>query len=183
MSLKIASLISIIIVAAMTSGCSTTNAVPYKADAENAMAIQQQLNGKKIKVGRVEMAAGIEENPTCRLMGPVDVAPGKTLPQYIEAALQEEVFLAQAYDTNSSNRLNGRIEQLSFSSVSPANWQITMRVNSDTSEGYTVSVKYEFSSSWDAMSACKNVANAFGPATSELIDRIVKDERFPSLFD
>lgn len=57
----------------------------------------------------------------CRLMGPVKVAPGKTMSTFIKEAFQEELFLAQAYDTNAPVKIEGQIQKMSFSSVSPAN--------------------------------------------------------------
>lgn len=117
----------------------------------------------------------------CRLMGPVKVSPGKTLPQYIKEAFQEELFMAQVYQADSNNIIEAKIEALSFSSVSPASWNITMSVKSNNSNGYSVSVKYPFDTSFTAYSACKNVADAFAPAVQELLKQVVNDPQFISL--
>ena len=167
----------------MLEGCETTNSIPYKASTTNIIAIQQSMaeQGKTVSVGNIEMAPGVEENPLCRLMGPVVVAPGKTLPQYIKDAFIEELFAAKAYSVNSPNVIDGRIEELKFSSVAPASWKITMMVKSNNSPGYTVSVDYKFNTSWSAYSACKNVADAFGPAVSELLHQVVSNPDFSKL--
>ena len=110
----------------------------------------------------------------------VKVAPGKTLSQYIKDAFQEELLMAQAYDVKGAP-IQGRIEELSFSSVSPAYWQITMAVQSPADKGYKVSVKYPFDTSFTAMGACKNVADAFGPAVQELLKQVVTNPQFPKL--
>ena len=165
------------------TGCQTTNSIPYKASTSNIIAIQQSLQAqnKKVAVAGVSMAPGLEESPLCRLNGPIKVAPGKTPTEYIKDAFIEELFAAGAYDPNSANAISGRIEALSFSSVSPANWTLSMSVKSPNSEGYTVSTKYAFDTSWTAEAACRNVADAFGPAVQDLLKQVVTHARFPGL--
>jgi len=172
-----------IVLAFLVAGCETTNSIPYKASTANVISIQQSLQaqGKKVSVGSVTLAPGVEESPLCRLNGPVKVAPGKSLSQYIKDAFQEELFMAQVYQANAPTVIDGRLEALSFSSVSPASWNITMSVKSNTSPGYTVSVKYPFETSWTAYSACKNVADAFGPAVQELLKQVVTHPQFSAL--
>lgn len=170
-------------IAFLITGCETTNSIPYKASTSNVISIQQKLqaSGKKLSVGNVSSAAGVDSNPMCRLMGPIKVSPGKTLPQYIKEAFQEELFMAQVYQADSNNIIEGKVEALSFSSVSPASWNITMSVKSNTSNGYSVSIKYPFDTSFSAYSACKNVADAFAPAVQELLKQVVNDPQFISL--
>ena len=165
------------------SGCSTTNSIPYKASTENLIAIQQtlQAQGKKVRIGKIEPANGVEEHLMCRLVGEVKVAPGKTLSEYIKDAFEEELFKAQVYDPKASTIINGKITAISFSSVSPANWIIEMEVSSNYSPGYTVSVKYIYNTSWLAPNACQNVADSFGPAVQELLKKVVNHPQFASL--
>ena len=172
-----------VVLAFSVSGCETTNSIPYKASTANVISIQQSLQaqGKKVSIGSVTLAPGVEESPLCRLNGPVKVAPGKSLPQYIKDAFQEELFMAQVYQTNAPAAIDGRLEALSFSSVSPASWDITMSVKSNISPGYTVSIKYPFETSWSAYSACKNVADAFGPAVQELLKQVVTHPQIAAL--
>ncbi len=169
--------------AMVAAGCATTNSIPYKASTGNVIAIQQTLesSGKKVSVGNVSMAPGVEESPTCRLMGPIKVAPGKSLAQYIKDAFIEELFIAKAYAATSETVINAEIEGIKFSSVSPASWDIAMSVSSPGSTGYLVSVNYGFDTSWDAYSACKNVADAFGPAVQALLGKVVTHPQFPDL--
>ena len=164
-------------------GCSTTNSIPYKASTSNVITIQHTLKASNTKVtlGTFSLSNGVEEEMMCRLMGPVKVAPGKTMSTFIKEAFQEELFLAQAYDTNAPVKIEGQIQKMSFSSVSPANWEIAMRVSSNKSPGYTVAVKYNYDTSFDAWSACKNVADAFAPAVQELLRQVVSDPKFTQL--
>lgn len=169
--------------AVLLVGCSTTNSIPYKASTSNVITIQNTLkqSNTKVNLGTFALGAGVTEELMCRLMGPVKVAPGKSLSTYIKEAFQEELFLAQAYDTNAPVTIEGRIEKLAFSSVSPANWEITMRVSSNKSPGYSVSIKYNYETSFDAWSACKNVADAFSPAVQELLRQVVANPQFSQL--
>lgn len=169
--------------ALFSSGCTTTNSTPYKASVTNIIAIQQSVSakGKKVSVGNIVMAPGVEERPLCRLMGPVKVAPGKSPTQYIKEAFREELFAAQSYSPSASTVINGEMKVLKFNSFSSAKWQMTMNVNSNISNGYTVSIEYPFSVSLGAVSACQNVANAFGPAVQELIRRVVTHPNFTLL--
>lgn len=167
----------------LATGCATTNSVPYKASTANIIAIQQKLKdtNAKVNVGTFTTAAGIDENPNCRMLGPVKVAPGKMIAEYIKEAFQEELFTAQVYDQNSTKTINAKIEQLEFSSMSPAAWDIKMSVSTKDFSGYTVSVHYPFETSFAAYSACKNVADAFGPATQELLKQVINDPQFIQL--
>ena len=173
----------VIISAVVLAGCSTTNSIPYKASTSNVITLQNTLKqaNAKVTLGTFSLANGVEEELLCRLMGPVKVAPGKSLSTYIKEAFQEELFLAQVYDTNAPATIEGRIERLSFSSVAPANWEIAMRVSSNKSPGYSVSVKYNYNTSFDAWSACKNVADAFSPAVQELLKQVVLHPQFVQL--
>lgn len=89
--------------------------------------------------------------------------------------------MAQVYDPTAPISIEGTIERLSFSSVTPANWDIAMRVSSNRSPGFSVSVKYNYNTSWDAWSACRNVADAFAPAVQELLRQVVNHPQFAQL--
>ncbi|RZF24952.1 hypothetical protein EVC45_35945 [Paraburkholderia sp. UYCP14C] len=165
----------------LLSGCQTTNAsIPYEVSTENVVAIQSGLQTKKVSVSNITLADGVSEHLMCRMNGDVIVSPGKTLSQYVKDAFQKELFTAQAYDVHGA-KIEGRIEELSFSSVTPASWTITMRVHSSASKGYSVSIKYPFETSWIAMEACKNTANAFAPAVQALLKEVVTNPQFPTL--
>lgn len=179
MKIKLCSLALIMLV----TGCETTNSLPYKASTANIINIQQKLKDTKAKVnvGTFSTASGVDESPTCRMYGPIKVAPGKTIAEYIKDALQEELFTAQVYDPTSTKTINGKIESLSFSSISPAAWDIKMTVSTKDFSGYTVSVHYPFDTSFIANTACKNVSDAFGPATQALLKEVINNPQFIQL--
>ena len=166
---------------ALLSGCETTNSIPYKASAANVISIQQNLQPNKVSVSSIGLAPGVDESPLCRLNGPIKVAPGRTIPQYIKDAFQEELLMAQAYDVKAVP-IEGRIDELAFSSVAPAYWKIKMTVKSPADPaGYTVNVQFPFDTSWTARGACHNVADAFGPAVQELLKQVVTNPQFSHL--
>jgi hypothetical protein len=168
---------------ALVAGCETTNSIPYKASTDNVVTMQRTFKsqGKTVNLGAITMAPGVDESPLCRLMGPVKVAPGKTLAQYIHDAFQEELFMAQVYDPAAPVTITAEVQAISFSSVSPASWDIKMLVKSNLSAGYTVETHYGFDTSWTAYSACKNVADAFGPAVQDLLKQVVSNPGFAGL--
>ena len=173
-------LISVVLV---LSGCETTNSIPYKASTDNVINMQQILNstGEKLKLGEFTISPEAEGNLLCRLMGPVTVAPGKSLQEYIKEAFQEELFLAQVYNVDANTTLTGNVDELTFSSISPAYWDIAMTISNQNGTSYQVSTKYNFSTSYSAYSACKNVADAFGPTVQQLIKSVVTHPEFRSL--
>ena len=150
--------------ATLLAGCETTSTRPYTASTENVMRMQSILGDVvRLKLGNFTEN---EENIklTCRLSGPVDVSPGKTNAEYIRDALQSELFLAKAYDLDAATELSGTLNALSFSSTSPASWDIDFSIQSNNSTGYNIKSNYPFKTSFSAYSACQNVADAFAPA-------------------
>lgn len=164
------------------TGCETTSSRPYSASTDNVLRFQSILSesGSKVKLNDFSESKDIG-SLTCRLSGPVDVSPGKPKSAYIQEALKTELFMAQAYDVNAEVTINGHLESLNFSSVSPAKWDITFTVSSNKSDGYTVTTSYPFKTSFSAYSACKNVADAFGPAIQQLNSDIVNHPGFSEL--
>jgi hypothetical protein len=168
--------------ALILTGCETTSSIPYSASTENVLKFQSVLQPSDSKVS----LGNFSENPdidslTCRLNGPVDVAPGKTKATYIKEAMQTELFMAQVYAVDAETVITGNLDSLKFSSVSPASWEITFSVSSNKSDGYSVTTKYPFKTSYSAYSACKNVADAFGPAVQQLIRDISNHQDFGAL--
>jgi hypothetical protein len=76
-------------------GCSTTNSNPYKASTTNVLTVQNALKptNTKVQLGNFALANGVTEELTCRMLGPVNVAPGKNLTTFIKESFQEELFL------------------------------------------------------------------------------------------
>lgn len=166
----------------LLAGCSTTSGgTPYKASTHNVISIQEQAGGAKVRLMDFTTAAGVSESPWCRANGPISIGSGKTPAQFIHDALQEELFMAQAYSPSASTIVSGRLDELSFSSVSPANWVISLTLSSSTGASYQTKNTYEYETSWAAISACKNVADAFAPAVQDTLKKAISDARFKTL--
>ena len=179
---KIITIFALIISGVVLTGCETTSSIPYTSSTENVLQFQNALSTPDIKV---KLGSFIEDENikelTCRLMGPIDISRGKTRAEYIKEAMQTELFLAQKYSLDSDIVIDGKLDSLDFSSVSPAKWEFNFTVSSNKSTGYSVSTSYPFRTSYSAYSACKNVADAFGPAVQDLIKTIVTHPDFLKL--
>ena len=164
------------------SGCETTSSRPYTASTENILMFQGILlnTNAKLKLGAFTENKAISDL-TCRLMGPVDVSPGKSKADYIKEAMQTELFMAQVYDVNGEVELTGNLNSIDFSSISPASWTIDFSISSNKHGGYKVTTNYPFKTSYSAYSACSNVADAFGPAVQQLIRDIINHSQFGEL--
>lgn len=169
---------------AFLAGCSTTSTpVQYKASTRNVVTIEEYVRdtGAKVKTNEFSAAPGVEGSPWCRANGPVSLGSGKTAAEFIREAFQEELFLAKAYAGNAPVSIGGRIDKLTFSSVTPANWEIGITLMSSNGKTLQVENTHRFDTSWDAWSACKNVADAFSPAVQGVLSKAVSDPRFKSL--
>ena len=171
------------IAAALTvSACETTSSRPYSASTENIIAFQKAIPAeKKVNIGDFTAAEGVNVEPTCRALGALEVSPGKTPMEFIQDALREEIFKADAY-AESGTLLSGIITELKPDSIGKGTWTIGLNVSSPKKpSGIDVSTVYEFKSSYSAISACQNVIDAFTPAVQETISKLVKDPEFQSL--
>ena len=124
----------------------------------------------KIVVGSFSFSpdTGVNETPTCRLMGDVKVSPGKTMSQYVKEAFEKELYQAGLLDNRSPVNIQGSIEKLDFSSIAPANWYLTIRLESSNGAGVTVSNLYQFDTSFSAYGACHNVPMPLVPPCRRL---------------
>ena len=168
----------------LLAGCSTTSSpVQYKASTKNVVAIEDYVHDTAAKVETADFVSGpgVEGSPWCRANGPVSFGSGKTAAQFIQEALQEELFLAKAYASNAPISIGGTVDKLTFSSVSPASWEIGLTLTSSNGQILRVENSHRFDTSWDAWSACKNVADAFAPAVQGTLAKAVSDPRFKML--
>lgn len=168
----------------LATGCSTTSSsVQYKASTKNVVAIEDYVRdtGAKVKTSDFTSAPGVDGSPWCRANGPVSFGSGKSASQFIQEALQEELFLAKAYASNAPVSIGGTVDKLTFSSVTPASWDIGLTLTSSNGEVLRVEQSHRFDTSWDAWSACKNVADAFAPAVQSTLAKAVSDPRFKAL--
>lgn len=167
----------------LLAGCETTSSIPYEVSTGNIMKMRANVElGNTVRVEEFDIANGVDQNPMCRLMGPVKVSPGKTMMQFVKEAFEKELYEAGLLDIKSPVVIKGRLEKIEFSSVSPASWDLSLRLQSSNGSTLTVTNNYRFATSFSAYGACKNVADAFGPAVQILLGVAIENPDFPSLF-
>jgi len=164
--------------------CDTTSSIPYKASTQNIMTIQDSLSeDDKVGLSSVSYSAGYKPDLLCRLLGDVDVGNGLSIPEYIKSAFEEELFAAGRLDYNSQAQIEMKVEHVKFSTVSPAYWEISLKVSSNNDSGYSITSKSQFSTSFNAYSACKNASAAFGPAVQSALKEVVSHPNFVRLMN
>jgi len=164
--------------------CETTTSYPYQPSTQNVMAFQTALapSNTKVQLGAFTRDPAINTTPNCRLLGPIDVAPGKSMEVYIRDALQTELFQAGVLSSTAGTTINGRIDAVDLGTMGTGSWGITLTLTSTVDPtGYQVSTAFPFSSSFSAVSACKNASAAFGPAVNDLIGKAVANPGFARL--
>ena len=167
--------------ALLAAACETTTSRPYAPSTNNILQIQRVAGESKVQVADVILAEGVDGQPTCRLLGALDLSPGRPVEAYIAEAFRQELLLAEAYDVNSSTVLQAEVTQLEPNSIGTGSWKIAMRVSSNRSDGYSVTTDYSFASSYSAVSACQNVIDAFSPAMNNVFGQVVNHPEFPAL--
>ncbi|WP_156919265.1 hypothetical protein [Azovibrio restrictus] len=169
--------VSFIFVASVSilSGCAY-NAAPYGASVANVESIKT-LGIKPVSVAKFSSSQPGQSSITCRAAGPVSVSP--SFETYIEKALIDELKLAGAYDASSTFILNGKLEEIDFSSgITDGKWLFTLTVSNARNQSFTTKSIFEFSGSFVADKACQETAQAFAPAVQKLVQDIVRNPQF-----
>lgn len=166
------------------SACETTTAIPYQASTQNVITAQRTLKseGSKVSLGSFNAGARGVAKPTCRAMGQLDIAPGKTIESFIRDAFQTELFMANGYDENADIQISATVDSVDVNTMGTGSWKIAMTVKSNAyPQGYTVNTDYSFATSFSAVNACQNAVSAFNPAVQDLLGRVVSSSKFPTL--
>ncbi len=141
-------------------------------------------------VGVSSINVGTFKGPTtfdnsCRAAGPISPPDGMSFEAYIQKALADELKVAGMFEDRSPKvTLTGVVEKLDLSSsrgLTGGSWDIGLRVNSSNGKSTFVSEHYEFNSGFDALTACKQTAEAYLPAVQNLIGNLVKSADFRGL--
>jgi hypothetical protein len=165
-----------VVVAALTlAACDTFTAAPYGISPDNNLALKTALGDQNVAVGPFTMQAQVDNS--CRAAGPIRLPSDVTFEAYIQKAFTDELKLAGRYDPQSPVTLTGKVTELSFSSTS-GSWDIALTLDSSNGKTSSASEHYEFHTSYSAVSACRNVADAFQPAVQALIAKVVAAPNF-----
>lgn len=181
--MKIRPILALCAVLALAA-CETTTAIPYQASTQNVISAQRTLKpaNTKVTLGAFTANGTEAEKPTCRAMGQLDVAPGKSVEAFIRDAFQSELFMAGAYDEASAASISGQVDRVEVNTMGTGSWTLAITVKSTTfPEGYSVTTTFPFASSFSAISACQNAVSAFNPAVQDLLGKVVSHPNFGKL--
>ncbi len=167
---------------ALFTGCA--NKVPAYAISTNNVVNLQGLskdNGK-VNLNNFTDSGRDESKVMCRLATPVGTASGETFASYIENAFKKELLVAGMYDPKSNITISANIDKLYGSTtIGNAYWEFTVTVKSSNGTSYQVHTRYDYESSFSAMSACSEMQRSFVPAVQKLIGDIVQNSKFVDL--
>ena len=180
---KLISLAIVISTLTLFVGCASK--VPnYANSPQNIRAIKEISSEEKVTVN---IATFTSKNPgeakvVCRLAYPVGAPDGMTFAKYIEDALTLELEVGNLYDPKSSVTLSGYIEDLYGSTtISNAYWDLKVKISSSNGKSIDIASRYDYESSFTAMSACSEMQRSYMPAVQQLVNKIVTDARFKGL--
>jgi hypothetical protein len=168
-----------LVVAFVLSGCSTMTPARYSMSADTNQLLKQ-FRGRTAML--TELVPEASYNATCRLMGPVLATDDLTIPQFIAKAFNDELKFADLYDETKGVKLSGSLDKMAFSSASGW-WDLAMTLRSEKGVQVSVENRYNFRTSFDAITACNQTAQALGSATQDLIKKAVSHAQFLSLLE
>ncbi|WP_416878617.1 hypothetical protein [Litorimonas sp.] len=177
-------LATITLSALVATGCETTSSRPYTPSTNNIVMMKDTVgaSGNKIGLNNFSAASDVDTELTCRAMGAIDVASGKTPVEFIEEAFRTEMFQADIYSNDAKNKISGVLTKFEADSWGTGKWDVALKLSSDQyPTGYEVTTRYEFKSSFSALSACQNVVDAFTPTVQQLINDAITHPDFDKL--
>ncbi len=181
--MKISSSITILFFVLAVSGCSHV-APRYSISANNVESLRAATANGTEKVA-IEQFTTFESGLSsigCRAAGPVQTPDGTTFEKYIQDAISSELKIAQAFSKESSIRLNGRLDYITFNSnIFAGNWQIDMTFSGATVQPFTINTVYPFSTNFAAAVACEQVAAALPAAVQDLIAKLIAHPSFQKI--
>ena len=175
-------LIAAALIGLSLTACSTYTTPRYSINADTNVALKA-LGATNIAVG--EFTGPKSFDTACRAAGPLAPPDGMTHISYVKKALEDELKVAGAYAAATpSFTLTGDITKLEFSSsvgLLNGRWDISMAITSSNGKTMNASEHYEFKSGFDALTACRQTAEAYLPAVQNLIGKAVKSPKFKAL--
>ena len=176
--------LALVLTVAGLSACSTMTPTTYSNFADNTVALRAYSSVSKASVLSMNDLSGF--NPQCRLMGPVQASGDRTPAQFIRDSFNDELKFADVYGVESGDKEIALVlHKASFSSMSGFTrgaWEFALEVaNADGTVRYTVESQYPFQSGYDAMTACKQTAQAMTPAVQRLIQAAVSHPEFAKI--
>lgn len=160
--------LSAVMLVGLLSGCAY-KVSPYGTTSTNQAALRK-LGLSPVAVKPFTGAENVPANDVmCRAAGPINASVSYVT--YIQQSLEEELKVAGLYDPNSPIILNGKVQQIDFSSgMSDGKWIFTLETsNSETGKVAKTSSTMQFSGSFVADKACQETAQAFSQGVQQLM--------------
>lgn len=164
----------------LLAACDTSVTPSYQTSPQNTITLQPlAAAGKRANVHVFNVAQGVNTSPTCRLAGPIDVGGGQSAAQALKDAVTAELLAAGAYSERGTP-LTITLTDMKVDTMS-GYWNLAATVQSPKlPQGYTVTTRYDYKTSFSAASACPNAALAFNRAASTFINQIISNPGFRS---
>jgi hypothetical protein len=163
-------------------GCQTGVVPVYSIYGDTNFAIKSIGISEKIGFGTFSSHSLVDMG--CRAVGEVLLPRGQTPNEYIQKAIETELKVANLYSIDSPKIvLSGTLNKVLLSTTNPApqdsSWDLNITVKSSNGRTLNVDEYYQFDTRADTR--CKEAADAFVPATQNLIVKIFTSPHFKNL--
>ncbi|WP_295420135.1 hypothetical protein [Sulfurovum sp.] len=164
------------------SGCAN-KVHDYSVSTNNLLALKT-ISGtaNKVNLGEFTDSGRGERSTMCRLATPIGTPKGETFASYIQNALKKELIISDMFDENAKRTITANLDKIYGSTViGNAFWEFAITLKSSNGLSYKVNSRYDYESSFSAMSACSEMQRSFPLAVQKLIGEIVKNPKFVAL--
>lgn len=168
------------ILALIITGCSTYATDRYSPETETVVELRD-MKMRPISVGAFDSSSP-RTSISCRAVGPIETPDGETYAEFLRAAFEDELLLAEKYDENSPIKIKGQVEEFTFSSVQGI-WKIDLTLESSNGNAMEVNEVYDYETSFYGETACNQTAQALVPAVQNLVKTAVRSDEFSKLVE
>lgn len=166
-----------LIVLLSLTNCASNNIKSYRVDPNLKFDVQQN-ELQKIFIKSVTMPKDDTNNIMCRMAGNIYLPKKMTYSQYIKDAFITSVRSIDklSESENGAHRLSVVLTQVNFCTIS-GEWYIDGDVTVDHYAPVQIKTVTEYGTSYDAMSACRNTAEAFDEAVMNFVKKILTNSQ------
>ena len=170
-----------VVLTVLFSGCAN-KVFTYSPKTTNVIHLKDMNNAEKVSVGKYTDSGNEETEVMCRLATPIGTPSGETFASYIQDALTQELMLADKYSQKSNTIVTANLDDIYGSTtIGNAYWEFKVTMKSSNGTSYKVASRYDYESSFSAMSACSEMQRSFVPAVQKLNNEIIMNPKFASL--
>lgn len=183
-------LTALLLVALVSSACSTYTIPRYGLSADNVLALKKV--GQKVNVGAFSASPPGRVEIGCRGKGPVKTPDERPFEDYIRRALIDELKVAEVLSDSAPVTITGDLGRIDFNSMK-GEWMLDMTFASSNGRSLVLPLVYSYktgpaftlsqlgSQAAADERACAETAQAFPVAVQVLIGRLVHHPDFSAL--